>query len=435
MVDVTVIDPDDEYKYTLSLIKNNVIDLKYRMSKRMDCDILQIVLIRNEIKLKNFDKIVHDDNISSSSTVETDEDPFTFSDFEYLEKIYKFKYPVRSYSFEMQTVYPDQLYEAFKIVSPFLVTLPLDSSVTYRTFERMVTDHLCEMKMVNKKSLAEICSLSKKIYKYDGVWKVYQTRYRSKDENIPLINFLKCNHMFLIKIFIRIDGFIRVNYGYGLEKSIAYIKTSMRISDLIDRIPELKFYAGRDRERIVVYKDNNVLMTSDSLVSNYLTEDSSVTYALLPLITIGESFDIKILRQKKESLFDLTITLVGGDDEWSFKVLATLFLMNGEVGDENIFVLWFKNRGKFFDIKTSEMKINVGESPFDRWTFLENKFALGFVIDYLYRDISAYNYKEIVNHLICIQRWCDYFGLGILQELFKHKDIVNYYAKIENVCL
>ncbi|AYV82735.1 MAG: hypothetical protein Hyperionvirus2_103 [Hyperionvirus sp.] len=430
-------------------VNDTVLDLKYQIAKKLDRDILYVNLTRESIDLKNSDKILPTDTI----TVDRKKSRFSTADFEYLDIQYKFRYPVQKFKIKLKTIRPRDMFrfsfslkleskteiEAFKIVDIDATEFLFDSSVSYNKLTEMIGDYVIEQKLAENKSLVEVSQIFVELpnvfdedespysFSYDS--NPFYHRYFTPDEkDLPLINLLDPSNTLYIEIFIHVEGFIRINYSVdATDKFFTFIRNSHKILDLIDNSPGIKDITGTDRQRVVVYKGVTThILDHNRLISDCLANNDIVRYVVLPSITFVEPYDIKGLSERRDSLFDLRIVLYNKSQPnyCGVNVLATLFLLNAELSEENIFTLWFKNKGKFSDAK--EIKINVSDPPFDTFSIDENKFALEFVVDYIYRDLDKYNYIEILNNLPCVRSWSHYFGLVKLFEVFNHKDAIEY---------
>ncbi|AYV81664.1 MAG: hypothetical protein Harvfovirus50_7 [Harvfovirus sp.] len=451
-------DEQQDIPIILDINHDSVLDLKFYMCSDAlfwGTDILNLSLIKNGKILNNSDKLVHSDRIQHETRYRKyDKSHFTLKDFEYLEKTYEFIYRKKRISIELVTYCPKRgsinvfqnfmnldkssFPEAFKIMEPIIFEFEVDSKITYSGLINDIKEYILEKKLTDNRSMIEIMDIyTKEFNTQRGIsnlpeddWELCQFLFRPR-EDILITNLLDKNAFLSVELLIRIPGFIKINYSSDKPRLLTFVRCGGKILDVVEQIEEFKSITGSDQQRIVIYKGKEIL-PHDQLISVHLTEDSTVRYSLLPSITYINTFPIKSLSDKRDTLYDLTITLYDDLESSSFNVLATLFLLSNDIEEENIFVLWMKNKGKFSDVISREMKINTTTSPFDSFTFEQNTFAVKFLIDYVYQDLDSYNLTKIVDNLPCNKCWADYFSITALQQFFNHKEAIAYASAVHH---
>ncbi|AYV77701.1 MAG: hypothetical protein Edafosvirus1_32 [Edafosvirus sp.] len=221
------------------------------------------------------------------------------------------------------------------------------------------------------------------------------------------------------------DNFIKLKCSYLKNEKTILINQDDSVNDIMKYVDPL---IGKDRH-IVIYHNTKIL--NDTIkISTCLIDNDSIKIVVLPRINYTD-IDFLELYKKRNILYDLTININDGkSNSIDYNVFHMLFIINSNMDEDNLFFMWLKNKGKFDDIKSNKMIIDVSSSPFDKYTWEENNFTITFIIDYMYHNNEKYDIEELMKKLQCLNEWINYFGLIKLKEFINSHEVLEYYERL-----
>jgi len=299
-------------------------------------------------------------------------------------------------------------------------------------------------------------------------------RFETGDTITVLVNVVKNG---FIKIYhnassfinqpIQQDRYINLNYYDGLERKKVDMKNEELMKKyssyiLIDKnlqideiIKHSNVYQNKiiDIRKIIIKHNNKILNHLDTIHTHLFDNDkiefkimdepvpeknteielSNKATKLLKNMQIINTKNFTYLYENINKIYDMTINLTNDLETTNYNISLSMVLLQTDIVDENLFILWIKNKTKYMDTKNNTMEINTSNKPFDQYTWEQNNSAVSFLIRYIYNSIDYENMSEYIKNLSCVKEWCQYFGFHKFNNFFNDDFIIEYTKRFQSI--
>jgi hypothetical protein len=275
---------------------------------------------------------------------------------------------------------------------------------------------------------------------------------RSTYCDVPILNRVKTGDLVEIQCnimqgsFVNIVCYWRNDVGGRAGQFSKQFSLEQRLSDIISKAEKKSRYFGYcDPRKIDFFVCGKQLQEKDfyqPISKHFDSDDIKVTIVFLEHVPVSKLRDDEVTKKAEEIVSD-NFTCVSSrysssvstkklydsrsfmNDleivicEQSWPIMTTMFLLKTDMSDENLFVLWFKNRDKFADTKEKTMTIDVSTSPFETFDEKQHDFCMNIIVQYAYScfDVKTVFKQDLLCNLHCLHTWAHYFGFTSLVSL------------------